>query len=324
MSMEAPPSIAADETVSMSGNAALFGSKTTPMAYVVLAVGVLCLSGSALFVKLAGVPGPVSAFYRFLISALVLIPWWLRSGSDRPTGSRLRFTLAGGLFLALDLFLWNTSIMLTSASTATLLGNNAPIWVGLGAWLVFKERLSGRYWFGLAVALAGMVFVVGVEEWKSAAHGRGDLLAVAAGFFYGTYLLTTQRARSDIDTLTFMSFSVAAGAVFLLVLNLALGLPLTGYSPRSWAYLLALALVSHLGGWLAVNYALGHLKASMVSVSLLAQVVITVILAFPLLGEVLSVRQITGGGLVLAGIYLVNSRRLPRDCGLKHPDAKQH
>ncbi|BCS53623.1 membrane protein [Geobacter sp. SVR] len=279
------------------------------MAYAALIAGVLCISGSALFVKLAGVPGPVSAFYRFLITGLVLVPWWLSSGAARPSGVRLWLTLAGGIFLALDLILWNTSIMLTTASTATLLGNNAPIWVGLGAWLIFRERLSGRYWFGLLTALAGMALVVGTTGWSASGPGKGDLMAVAAGFFYGAYLLTTQKARSSIDTLTFMTFSVAAGTVLLLVLNLSLGLPLAGYGARSWAYLAALALVSHLGGWLAVNYALGHLKASAVSVSLLAQVVVTAALAAPLLGEHLTLRQLLGGGLVLAGIYLVISRR---------------
>jgi drug/metabolite transporter (DMT)-like permease len=134
-------------------------------------------------------------------------------------------------------------------------------------------------------------------------------LAIAAGFFYAAYLLTAQKARTVVDTLTFMTVSVVTGAVVLLMFNLSHGLPLSGYSDLSWIYLAALALISHLGGWLAVNYALGHLKASVVSVSLLSQVVVTVVLSMPLLGERLSLPQMIGGGLVLSGIYLVNSRR---------------
>lgn len=286
-------------------------------AYVALVVGVLCISCSALFVRLSGVPGPASALYRFLITALVLIPWWLGSGKLRPTGRQLWFSLASGLFLAMDLLLWNSSIMLTSASTATILGNNAPIWVGIGAWLIFGERLTVRYWLGLTAALAGMVLVIGVGGWQAARHGSGDLLAVGAGFFYGAYMLTTQKARSLVDTLTFMTISVLAGAVALLVFNLSFGVRLSGYSYHSWCYLVALALVSHLGGWLAVNYALGYLKASVVSVSLLSQVVVTVLVAMPLLGEQLTSRQWCGGGLVLAGVYLVISRKAKRVCAVE-------
>ncbi|MFO7633917.1 MAG: hypothetical protein R6W76_15335, partial [Caldilinea sp.] len=46
------------------------------VAYVALGFGVLCIGLSAIFVKLAGVPGPVSAFYRVFFATLLLAPWW--------------------------------------------------------------------------------------------------------------------------------------------------------------------------------------------------------------------------------------------------------
>jgi drug/metabolite transporter (DMT)-like permease len=278
-------------------------------AYLALFAGVLCISGSALFVKLAGVAGPVSALYRFVFTGMVLVPWWLTTRSPWPTGARLLFSIVGGVFLGLDLFLWNTSIMLTSASTATILGNNAPIWVGIGTWLIFKEKLTVRYWLGLSSALLGMILVVGVGALSLSGQGRGDLMAVTAGFFYAAYMLTTQKARTLVDTLTFMTFSVVTGALLLFLFTLSLGLPLTGYSSSAWGYLIAMALISHLGGWLGVNYALGYLKASTVSVSLLSQVVVTVLLAMPLLGERMTLVQYVGGGLVMGGIYLVTAIR---------------
>ena len=119
------------------------------MAYLALAAGILCIGFSAIFVKLAGVPGPVSAFYRILIAGMVILPWWLFRGSSLPSRRDLFLTLAGGVFFALDLALWNTSLLLTSAATATLLANNAPLWVGLGAVFLFRERLSLYYWLGL-------------------------------------------------------------------------------------------------------------------------------------------------------------------------------
>ena len=43
-------------------------------AYVALGFGVLCIGLSAIFVKLAGVPGPVSAFYRVFFAVVLLTP----------------------------------------------------------------------------------------------------------------------------------------------------------------------------------------------------------------------------------------------------------
>ncbi len=109
---------------------------------------------------------------------------------------------------------------------------------------------------------------------------------------------------------TFASRAICAASsvVVLFVTCAALGAPLGGFSGRTWAALAASGLVSHLGGYLAINYALGHLRATSVSVSLLSQPVITALLAIPLLGELLSAQQMIGGALVLAGIYLVNRR----------------
>ena len=84
--------------------------------------------------------------------------------------------------------------------------------------------------------------------------------------------------------------------------------PLTGFSAESWAALAALALVTQLGGWLAINYALGHIRASIASVTLLGQPVLTALFSIPVLGETLSAEQLVGGALVLAGISLVHTR----------------
>jgi drug/metabolite transporter (DMT)-like permease len=283
--------------------------KQTRLAYGALVCGILCIGCSALFVKFAGLPGTVSAFYRLLFAAPPLLAAWLWTGKTIPARRDLLLMSAGGALFAIDLALWNSGLLLTSAATATLLANNAPIWVGLGALFIFRERLAPRFWLGLALSLLGMAFIVGAGGWRELRLNQGDLLSIGASMFYAAYLLTTQKARVANDTLTFMTVSVVVGAVLLLIFNLCLGLPLAGFSARSWWALVGLGLISHLVGWLAINYALGHLKASAVSVSLLGQAVVTALLSIPLLGETLGVAQSAGGLLVLSGIYLVNSRK---------------
>ncbi len=277
-------------------------------AYGALAIGVLCIGWSAIFVKFAGIPGPASAFYRMLISGLVLIPWRLSHRGPWPSRSIALLIMAGGTFYALDLALWQTSLLLTSAATATLLANNAPLWVGLGALFLFREKLARNYWLGLGISLAGMVILMGFDTWRHLQFNTGQLLAIGASVAYAGYMLTTQRARIHVDTLTFMAISALTSILVLLAVNLALGTPLTGYSGKSWAALAGMGLISQLGGWLAINYALGHLRAAPVSVSLLGQAVVTTLLAMPLLGEYPATHQVVGGCFVLAGIYTVNRR----------------
>jgi len=279
-------------------------------AILALGLGIVCIGFSAIFVKLAtGVPGPASAFYRVLIAGVVVVPWWLAVRRPLPAARELRLLVAGGIFFGLDLGLWNSSILLVPAATATLLANNAPVWVGLGGFVLFHERLSRRYWLGLAVALAGMMWLVGADAFQHLRLNAGNLLAVGASFFYAAFLLTTHRARMKVDLLTTMAVSAVASILTLLAVNLVMGTALTGYGPRAWVALAALGLISQLGGWLSINYALGHLPAAPVSVCLLAQTGVTALAAMPILGEFLKANQLVGGLVLLAGIYLVTSGR---------------
>jgi drug/metabolite transporter (DMT)-like permease len=83
---------------------------------------------------------------------------------------------------------------------------------------------------------------------------------------------------------------------------------LTGYSTNSWLYLIILGLIPQVIGWLSINQALGHIKPTIASVSLLSQSVFTAIFALPVLGETLTISELSGAVLVLTGIYLVNRK----------------
>ena len=279
-------------------------------AYLALTFGVLCIGLSAIFVKIAAAPGVVSAFYRVFFASLVLVPLWLVRRPQLPPGALLRATLLGGVFFATDLVLWNASLLLTGAGVATLLANNAPLWVGLAAWLFLHERLTANFWVGLFVALGGMVLIVGGAGIRFDGSNLGNLMAITASVFYAAYLLTTQRVRTAMDTVSFMAISVGVGAILLLIAALVFGQPLVGYAPKQWLALLALGFISQVGGWLSINYSLGHIPATRVSVTLLAQAVVTTLVAVPILGELPTPVQLVGGVFVLGGIYWVYNGRV--------------
>jgi drug/metabolite transporter (DMT)-like permease len=277
--------------------------------YGALALGVVCIGLSAIFTRYAQLPGTVSAMYRVGIAAIVLAPLFFRNARR---GSVMRgkklwlLTAAAGLFFMLDVAIWNTSLFLTNVANATLMANDAPIVVGLVALLIFRERLRISYWLGLAIALCGMGIIVGHDVFGGTRLGVGDLLALLAGFFYALYLLVIQRVRVWMDTLSSLWISTVVGTLLLIALNLILARPLWGFTFSQYTALLALGLVSQVAGYLAINYALGHLPASIVSPTLLGQPILTALVAVPLLGESIEPRQMLGGAVALVGIFLVN------------------
>lgn len=280
-------------------------------AYLALFSGVMCISFSAIFTKLAGTAGPVTGFYRMAVATTVLSLPFLLHQRRNPTRDRRhwRWAVAGGLWFSINLVLLSSALTLTSAANATLLDNTAPIWVGLGALLIFRERLGVRYWLGLALALAGAAVVTGSNPLAGFQPAPGDALAFVGAIFYAGYLLNTQRGRRDLDTLTYLWLVAATATVVIFLAVQVMGLPLTGYSTRTYLALLGVGLIPQTAGWLLINYALGHLPASAAVIVLLAQPVTTGLLSIPLLGEALTQSQVIGGALALAGIYLCLGRK---------------
>ncbi len=280
--------------------------------YIALAIGIGALSLSAMFVRWAEAPGPITGFYRLLISTIFLSPIFIRQQKQlEPIKNKyLVFPLFAGIFTAFDFAFWNSSLKFTTAANATLLGNTSPLWVALFALFFFREKLRGVFWLGLILALAGAALVMGSDFLKHPTLGLGDLMASTAAIFYASYQLTTQHGRKYIDPLRYTWLVGVSATLGMLIMNLVLGNSFSGYPPQTWIIFFLTAIVSQMIGYLAITYALGHLPASIVSPTLIGQPILTAILAIPMLGEIPNTTQWIGGAVALAGIYIVNQSHM--------------
>lgn len=285
-------------------------------AYSALIVGIVCIAWSAIFVRWTDIPGPASAFYRMLLPALILLPTFFfdrKKARASVSGRTVGIIAIGGLFFALDLAFYNTSILKTSAANATLLGNNTPIVVGLLTWMIFGRKPSIAFWLGLLLAVGGSVVILRADLARHAHFGVGDVMALTAAACFAVYLLATEQVRRTTSTLVFLRLAMISSTLALLAINLAMGVSLRVTSGRTWLALIGLGLVSQLAGYLALTYALGHLPATITSISLLTQGPLTAAMAALLLAEPISLSQIVGGILVLSGVGLAHREKNPEE-----------
>ena len=276
--------------------------------YLLLLTGVLCISWSAILVKLADVSGLGSAFYRMLFGTIGIIPVWLYFRKPLTDKKGITIAILCGALFATDIALWNTSILLSKASVSTLLANLAPVWVGIGSLLFLREKPGKIFWIGTLISMIGVGIIVGIRSVSDLSLTKGNILSIIASVFYGAYLLTVRKGRVGLDTFTFTTISMISSTIMLGVICLISNTQLTGYSTNSWLYLIILGLIPQVIGWLSINQALGHIKPTIASVSLLSQSVFTAIFALPVLGEILTISELSGAVLVLTGIYLVNRK----------------
>jgi drug/metabolite transporter (DMT)-like permease len=269
-----------------------------------LVLGILFISFSPIFVKLADASPVVCAFYRIVFAWVCLLPYCLYKRNLKMERKDIVLALVSGLVFATDVAVWNVSIKMISATVSTLLANLAPVWVGLLSYLLFKKKSGWLFWLGTVIAIAGMVILVGIANVLQLKFNLGIVLAVAASVLYATYILITKDVLKRISTLPFMFYSMLGSLVFLLIASTVLGDELLHFNLKTWGSFAGMGIVCQLAGWITINYAISRLESTKVSIALLSQTVTTGLLAVVLLNENLDAKEIMGSVIVLVGIVI--------------------
>jgi drug/metabolite transporter (DMT)-like permease len=287
------------------------GSKPTVSPKAGLAVAVAAVSAGAILVRLSEAPSSVAAFYRVLFTTLplaVVAVWRHHRAFARIRSRDLGFAVLSGVALAVHFAAWFESLRWTSVAASVTLVQAQPVFVALGAWLLLRERVTRRMAAGIAVAVGGMVsmslgdFLGGVAIGPRPLYGNA--LALSGAVAAAAYVLAGRSLRQRIALVPYVTVVYGVCAVVLFAFVLAAGQPLVGYPLREWLLFAGLAAGPGLLGHTVLNWALGHLESSVVSVSLLGEPVGATLLAFALLSETPTPATVGGGCVVLAGIYV--------------------
>ena len=279
------------------------------MHYLTLFLGVFALSTSAIFVKLAGAPSSITAFYRLFFALLFLLPlllldkaYWqdLRSLSRR----QWQTGLLSGLFLAIHYILWFESLNYTSVASSTVIVTLQPLFSFVGSYFLFKERFSTGAIISSIVALIGS-FIIAWGDFQISMHALyGDLLAFIAAGFITAYFFIGQHMRQKLAVVPYSILGYAASAFFLAVYALSQQLSFIDYSQSTWTAFLGIAFISTILGQMLLNWLLKWLSTSVISMSILGETIGTCILAYFILGEIITLRQGIGIIVTLFGLGL--------------------
>ena len=282
------------------------------MTHILALFGILAISFSAIFVRLADTSPATATFFRMAYAVPVLAVWWLVvRRRTRDSSFRKGLAFISGLVLAVDLSLWHWSIGLIGAGLSTVLANVQVVFVGVIAWVLHGERPTGRAMATVPLVLLGIVLITGLG--KTDAYGSnpvlGAVLGVTAGVCYASFLLLFRASNRNLVPPSGPLLYATAGAAFgaLLVGPLDSGFSFAFTWPiHGW--LLSLALLSQVLGWVLIARALPRLPALETSVLLLMQPMLTVLWSLLIFAEALSGMQWAGVLLVLGGITFLTLR----------------
>ena len=222
--------------------------------------------------------------------ALLLL---LRRGPSREKGS-----WTSGLALAGYAVAFTLAYVSIGAGVGALLLFGAVQVTMIGAGIARGDRPLGRDWFGLALAMAGLVWLT--VPGASAPDLTGALLMVVAGACWGVYSIAGRGSRDPLAATTGNFWRASILAVVALGVLASRG----GFTTRGALFAVASgALASGVGYtlWYSALPALGAWRASLVQLTV---PILTGFAAVLLLGEAISARLLVAGGLVTVGVWL--------------------
>jgi drug/metabolite transporter (DMT)-like permease len=282
---------------------------------VLLSVAVLAISTSAPIIAACTAPALAMAFWRCCWGSGATGAWLAlrRPRTGWPfTRAQWRAAVLGGVFLGLHFAAWIPSLRFTSVASSTALVATQPVWAALLA------RARGAHvppaaWAGIAVSLSGAVLLTGIDFSLDPRSLIGDFLALLGAVLAAAYVSVGEAARRDLSTGVYTFIGYGAAAVVLAPLAVILGQPLTGFSARDWALIVALTVLAQLLGHTLINRVLGSVSATVTSLAILLELPGAVIIAAVWLGVVPPLSVLPALALILLGLVIViRSAQLPQ------------
>jgi DME family drug/metabolite transporter len=210
-------------------------------------------------------------------------------------------------------YFYYVAIQKTNVATAIILQYTAPVWVLLYVVARGQQNLSMRKVAAVALALTGIVLVIGVVgTHRSAApalrlSSYGILAALLASFSFAFYNVSGHRILARYDRWRVLLWTLTSAAVFWLVVNPPWKIAAAHYAAAEWAFLFVFSMLSVLGPFSLYFLGLQYLEPTRAIIASCLEPVFSILLAAALLGEVMRPVQTIGIVLVLAAIVIVQS-----------------
>ena len=274
---------------------------------IMIVVGIMGISLSAIFVRYADAPSAVTAAFRLLWTVVFLTPVVfgrkeVRRELKAIEGKLALLSILSGLFLAVHFVMWFESLKHTTVASSTTIVCTEVIWVCLGFCLILKGKLQRKAVAAIAVTLAGSLLIAWADS-GSGAHLYGDILALLSAVAVGAYTLIGRIVRKKVSTTVYTYLVYTACAAVLVAACLVQGNSLMGFGWSPAVVGILLALFSTILGHSIFSWCLKYFSPAFVSATKLCEPVVAAVFAAFLFGEIPTALQILGSILILAGVF---------------------
>lgn len=276
------------------------------MKRLIVVLGVLGTSISAIMVRFSTAPSMILVLYRVVLTLLLMLPsalLWHRKEWLSLTKKEGLLCIASGAFLGLHFVTYFESVRQTSIAASVVLADTEVFFVALGSILFLHQKLTKKAWVAIILTFLGSV-VVAFANTGGGSHLYGNLLALVSALFMTFYTVIGSVCRRTLSTTIYTFLVYLAAGVTVLLIAIVGGTPLFGYEPVNFLTALAMAVFCNLLGHSVFSWGLKYLPPSFISTAKLLEPVFASVWALLLFSETPGLPVLLGGAVVILGIAL--------------------
>lgn len=262
-------------------------------------------------------------FIRLLLSVILLSLYlFLRGKFEKIKKEDRKLFLLLALFEPFFYFLAESyGLTYVSATTASVLISTIPVVATAGAWLIFRERLRIINYAGIILSFTGVLIFIMNTRGSFSYDIKGIGLILIAVFAAVGYNLTLSRLVGSYSPVYIVNVQNIIGAVLFLPIFLATDLKefvATPFSFKHFIPIIELAVFASCGAFILFAFSVRNIGITRANVFSNCIPVFTAFFAFILLGDKLTVQNMVGMAVVIAGVFMsqINGRGKHIDDGL--------
>ena len=223
-------------------------------ALIALFGAVLAFALTPVLVRLSEVGPTATGFWRMAIAIPILLILMRRENASarhvRPAPTKRDYLALIGvsLIFGVEMGLWQTIFLTTTIANATLIGYSSPIFVTIGAWLIFGERITPLFLAGLALSMIGIGLLVSATQGDFGPFALGDLIAAACALMWGAYVLGLKGVLRVFGPMTAVTWNTVIAALLILPAAALLGETIVPVTLFGWLIVLIYGLFVHATG----------------------------------------------------------------------------
>ena len=245
---------------------------------------------------------------RFSLGGLLVLPiylWTKRGAPARLWAISWKLIALGVVGVGINQFFFLLGLVRTTIAHASILFSLTPLMVLLLSAWVGHERITAGKMAGLDLAISGVAVLQGRVLFGGHGSMLGDLFVLLASLTWAIFVVGGKEVRDRYDGLTLTTIGYTASAAILspVTFSLASNFDFSRVTWVGWVSLLYIAVFPSVIAYLIFFHALRFMPSSKISRLAYLQPFIATVFAVPLLGEKVTPSLVTGGALVLAGVF---------------------